>query len=111
MIAEAIVAMQACARIGAIHSVVFGGFSAGALRDRIEDAEAKIVITANAGLRGGKIIPLKETVDEALEIGCKSVENVVVYHRVNIDTPWKKVVIYGGMNYLKTNPPFVNRNG
>ncbi|MDY4280442.1 MAG: acetate--CoA ligase [[Pasteurella] mairii] len=90
MIAEAIVAMQACARIGAIHSVVFGGFSAGALRDRIEDAEAKIVITANAGLRGGKIIPLKETVDEALEIGCKSVENVVVYHRVNIDTPWKK---------------------
>ncbi|PJG85763.1 acetate--CoA ligase [Conservatibacter flavescens] len=90
MIVEAIIAMQACARIGAIHSVVFGGFSAGALRDRIEDAQAKIVITANAGLRGGKIIPLKETVDEALELGCKSVENVIVYHRVNIDTPWKK---------------------
>ncbi|MCK3654702.1 acetyl-coenzyme A synthetase [Pasteurellaceae bacterium Macca] len=90
MIAEAVVAMQACARIGAVHSVVFGGFSAGALRDRIEDAEAKLIITANAGLRGGKIIPLKETVDEALEMGCESVDNVVVYHRVNIDTPWKK---------------------
>lgn len=90
MIAEAIVAMQACARIGAVHSVVFGGFSAGALRDRIEDAQAKLVITANAGLRGGKIIPLKETVDESLEMGCESVENVIVYHRVNIDTPWKK---------------------
>lgn len=90
MIAEAIVAMQACARIGAIHSVVFGGFSAGALRDRIEDAEAKLIITANAGLRGGRIIPLKETVDEALDLGCKTVENVIVYHRVNIDTPWKK---------------------
>ncbi|QIW16463.1 acetate--CoA ligase [Pasteurellaceae bacterium RH1A] len=90
MIVEAVIAMQACARIGAIHSVVFGGFSAGALRDRIEDAQAKLVITANAGLRGGRILPLKETVDEALEIGCKTVENVIVYHRVNIDTPWKK---------------------
>ncbi|TFV09594.1 acetate--CoA ligase [Muribacter muris] len=90
MIAEAVIAMQACARIGAVHSVVFGGFSAGALRDRVEDAQAKLVITANAGLRGGRIIPLKETVDEALELGCKTVENVVVYHRVNIDTPWKK---------------------
>ncbi|HDX0975079.1 TPA: acetate--CoA ligase [Pasteurella multocida] len=90
MLVEAVIAMQACARIGAIHSVVFGGFSASALRDRIEDAEAKLVITANAGLRGGKIIPLKETVDKALEMGCKTIENVIVFHRVNIDTPWKK---------------------
>lgn len=89
MIVEAVIAMQACARIGAIHSVVFGGFSASALRDRIEDAEAKMVITANGGLRGGKIIPLKETVDSALEMGCETIEKVIVYYRLNIDTPWK----------------------
>lgn len=82
MIIEAIVAMQACARIGAIHSVVFGGFSAGALRDRVQDAGARVVITANEGLRGGKTVPLKATTDEAIAMGgCESVEHVVVYRR------------------------------
>ncbi len=78
MVPEAIVAMQACARIGAIHSVVFGGFSSKALRDRIEDAGAKAVITADGGLRGGKPIPLKKACDEALAEGCPSVSCVFV---------------------------------
>ncbi|BEV70562.1 MULTISPECIES: acetate--CoA ligase [unclassified Paludibacterium] len=82
MVVEAIVAMQACARIGAIHSVVFGGFSAGALRDRVQDAGAKVVITANEGLRGGKTVPLKATTDEAIAMGgCESIQHVVVYQR------------------------------
>ena len=67
---EAVVAMHACARIGAIHSVVFGGFSALSLRDRIEDAGAVALITADGGWRGGKIIELKEAADKALSEGC-----------------------------------------
>lgn len=87
---EAVVAMQACARIGAIHSVVFGGFSAKSLQERIIDAGAKIVITANGGVRGGKIVPLKATTDEALALGgCECVERVIVYKRVtHEDAPW-----------------------
>lgn len=81
MIAEAVIAMQACARIGAIHSVVFGGFSASSLKDRIEDTQAKLVITADGGRRGGKTIELKKTTDSALEKGCESVETVIVFQR------------------------------
>jgi acetyl-CoA synthetase len=81
LIPEAVIAMQACARIGAIHSVVFGGFSAIAVKDRIEDAGAKLVITADGGWRGGHVVELKRAVDKALSEGCASVERVIVYKR------------------------------
>jgi len=81
MAPEAVIAMQACARIGAIHSVVFGGFSARSLRDRIIDAGAKILITADGGYRGGKIIELKAAADAALADGCETIEKVVVLRR------------------------------
>ncbi len=80
MVPELTIAMLACARIGAIHSVVFAGFSAASLADRIIDAEAKIVLTADGGFRGEKITPLKNIVDEALE-SCPGVETVIVYER------------------------------
>jgi len=79
---EGIVAMQACARIGAIHSVVFGGFSAKSLQERIVDVGAVAVITADEQLRGGKALPLKVIVDEAIALGdCDKVKNVIVYKR------------------------------
>jgi len=82
MIPEAAIAMLACARIGAAHTVVFGGFSAEALRDRLNDGKAKLVITADGGWRKDAIVPLKEQVDKALEGGaCPSVENVLVVER------------------------------
>ncbi len=81
MVPEAVVAMQACARIGAVHSVVFGGFSANSLRDRIRDAGAKMVITADGGHRGGNIVELKAATDKALDDGCDSIETVVVLKR------------------------------
>ncbi len=87
MISEAVVAMLACTRIGAIHSVVFGGFSSDALKDRVQGAECKAIITANQALRGGREVPLKENVDVAV-VNCPSVETVFVVKRTGSDTVW-----------------------
>ena len=87
MIPEAVISMLACARIGAAHSVVFGGFSAQALVDRITDAEAKVVITADGGYRRGSASALKPAVDEAVE-RCPSVTNVIVVKRTHQDVEW-----------------------
>ncbi|RIH63377.1 acetate--CoA ligase [Mariniphaga sediminis] len=84
MVPELAIAMLACARIGAIHSIVFAGFSASALADRIIDAEAKLLITSDGGFRGAKSIHLKNIADEALE-SCPSVKNTIVLHRTNED--------------------------
>ncbi|MDD3764111.1 MAG: acetate--CoA ligase [Nevskiales bacterium] len=81
MVPEAVMAMQACARIGAVHSVVFGGFSAASLKDRIEDAGAKLLITADGGHRGGNIVELKQAADDALSQGCPSIGKVLVLKR------------------------------
>lgn len=89
MIVEAAFVMLACARIGAIHSIVFGGFSAEALRDRIIDAEAKLVVTADGAFRKGKPYMLKPVVDTALEEGCECVESVLVVERNGEDIDWK----------------------
>ena len=87
MVPEAAYAMLACARIGAVHSVVFGGFSPDALRDRILDADCRAVITADEGVRGGKYIPLKANVDKALQ-SCPNVSTVVVVERTQGDVAW-----------------------
>lgn len=87
MVPEAVIAMQACARIGAIHSVVFGGFSAEALKNRIEDAGAKAIITADGGHRGGKVIQLKAACDAALAEGCSTVNTVFVLKRTGENIP------------------------
>ncbi len=86
MIPEAAIAMLACARIGAIHSVVFGGFSPDSLAGRIQDCDSRLVVTADEGVRGGKIIPLKANVDQALS-SCPSVDSVIVVARTGADVP------------------------
>jgi len=88
MIPEAVIAMLAVARIGAVHSVVFGGFSAESLRSRIDDAEAKLVITADGGWRKGRVFPLKDAVDAALEGEATSVEHVLVVKRGENEVAW-----------------------
>ena len=89
MIPELVVTMLACARIGAIHSVVFAGFSAKALAERNQDAGAKVLVTADGGFRGKKVIPLKETVDEALEME-PGIEKVIVVKRTGREVPFKE---------------------
>jgi acetyl-CoA synthetase len=89
MIPEAAVAMLACARVGAIHSVVFGGFSPEALKDRIQDSTCSVVITANEGLRGGKPVPLKVNTDTAVA-QCPTVHTVIVVKHTDGKVPWKE---------------------
>jgi acetyl-CoA synthetase len=90
MIPEAVIAILAIARLGAIHSVVFGGFAAESLRSRIDDAEAKLVITADGGYRKGTVFNLKNAVDAALSSGAESVENVVVVRRGENEVAWSE---------------------
>jgi acetyl-CoA synthetase len=89
MVPEAAIAMLACARIGAVHSVVFGGFSAEAIRDRVRDSGAELLITQDHGLRGGKNVDLKKIADEALE-GESHVRHVLVLRRTGAPVPWKE---------------------
>ncbi|OGP57520.1 MAG: acetate--CoA ligase [Deltaproteobacteria bacterium RBG_13_61_14] len=88
MIPELPIAMLACARIGAVHSVVFGGFSADSLKDRIQDSQCVMLITSDASYRGGRVIPLKANADKALE-SCPSVKTTVVVNRANQEVPMK----------------------
>ena len=89
MIPEAAYAMLACARIGAVHSVVFGGFSPDSLAGRIEDAQSTFIVTADEGVRGGKHVPLKKNVDEALKKVAKGGEKVLVVRRTGNPVPWE----------------------
>jgi len=89
MIPELAIAMLACTRIGVIHSIIFGGFSAESIKDRIQDSEAKLVITTDGAFRAGKTIPMKANVDKAL-VECPSVQKVIVYKRTYSEVHWKQ---------------------
>lgn len=88
MVVELAIAVLACARIGAVHSVVFAGFSAQALADRVDDAQAKMIVCSDYNKRGSKNIPVKEVVDEAMNIGCNSVETVLVHKNTGAKINW-----------------------
>jgi acetyl-CoA synthetase len=88
MIPELAIAVLACARLGVAHNVIFGGFSSNAIRDRVEDSECKIIITADGGWRRGKVLKLKEKVDEAVNQGCPSVEHVICVKRCENRVEW-----------------------
>ncbi len=107
MIPEAVYAMLASARIGAIHSVVFGGFSPESIKDRILDSDCRTVITANEGIRGGKIIPLKENVDKALQ-SCPDVSTVLVVKRTGAEVDWEEgrdIWYHEALQEVDTNCP------
>jgi len=84
---QAVAALLACARVGAVHSVIFAGFSAEALRDRINDCKSRVVLTADEGRRGGKTIATKAIVDSAIQ-GCPHVEHVLILKRTGNNVPW-----------------------
>ena len=118
MIPELPIAMLACARLGATHSIIFSGFSAQAIADRVNDSQSKVVITADGGYRRGKIVKLKEVVDDAIR-SCSTVKNVITFNRANIDVPMNSMdkkwhdVITDADNYCKpekvesTHPLFI----
>lgn len=106
MIPEALVAFLAIARIGAVHSVVFAGFSSGSLADRIIDANSKVVITTDEGKRGGKLIGTKKIVDEALK-RCPDVSHVLVYKRTGADVPWTKDRDYWWHEEVEKYPNYI----
>ncbi len=91
MIPEAVIAMLACARIGAIHSVVFGGFASNELASRIDDSKAKVLVTASCGFEPGKTVHYKPLVDEALKLAKHKIEKIILFQRsgneVNLKTP------------------------
>lgn len=90
MVPELAYTMLACTRIGAVHSVIFGGFSADSIKDRTNDAAAKIIVTADGGWRRGKVVELKKLVDEAIDMGCPSVERVLVLERMGHTTEYNR---------------------
>jgi acetyl-CoA synthetase len=106
MVPELPIAMLACARIGAPHSVVFGGFSPDALRDRILDCKSRLVITADGGWRRGAVVPLKKNTDEALR-ECPSVSTVIVYRRTGQEVPWNAARDIWWEDFVKGADPYV----
>ena len=107
MIPEAAYAMLACARIGAIHSVVFGGFSPQSLKDRILDSDCQTLITADQGVRGGRPVPLKENAEQALE-DCPNVHTVVTVKRTGAQVPWNRTATSGITKSLRHNQPIAS---
>ncbi len=106
MVPQLAIGVLACARIGAIHSVVFAGFSAQALADRVDDATAKMIICADYNNRGSKRIPVKKVVDDAMDLGCNSVDKVVVYKQTELPLNWSDDVDISWLDLTKEQSDF-----